>query len=168
MDSFSAQLASWQTFYSTVGAASATLSGLLFVSLSLNRERLKKDTASGPLATARRSFANFLYVLMLSLVFIVPHPASVGLAVALVVLGLSRVVGLLHEVVRWRGQLGRGERPGEFLRDVGLPVVASVGLLVVGIAVALGQTIALFGLVLVVAGLLVSATWNAWVLLVEE
>jgi hypothetical protein len=168
MDNFSVQLQSWQVFYATVGAASATLSGLLFVSLSLNRERLKDATSSGPLATARRSFANFLYVLMLSLAFLVPHPAPIGLAVALVVLGLSRAIGLVHEVARWRGQLGRSGRPGELLRDVALPVVASVGLVAVGIAVATGQTIALFGLVLVVAGLLVSATWNAWMLLVQE
>jgi hypothetical protein len=63
--------------------------------------------------------------------------------------------------------LGRNGRPGEFLRDVVLPIVASVGLVGVGIAVFLGQEIALFGLVIVVAGLLISASWNAWVLLVE-
>jgi len=168
MDNFGVQLASWQVFYATVGAASATLSGLLFVSLSLNRERLTDDRASGPLATARRSFANFLYLLMLSLVFIVPHPAPIGLSVALVVLGLSRGIGLVHEVARGRGQLGRGGRPGELLRDVALPVVASFGLVGVGVAVYTGQTIALFGLVLVVAGLLGSATWNAWVLLIQQ
>jgi hypothetical protein len=168
MESFVAQLQSWQVFYSTVAAASATLTGLLFVSLSLNRERLRDDTASGSLATARRSFGNFLYVLMLSLVFIVPHPAPLGLTVALIVLGLARGVGLVHEVARWRGQLGRGGRPGELLRDVVLPVLASAGLVGVGIAVAMGRTVALFALVIVVAGLLVSASWNAWVLLVEE
>lgn len=168
MESFVAQLQSWQVFYSTVAAASATLTGLLFVSLSLSRERLRDNTASGALATARRSFGNFLYVLMLSLVFIVPHPGPLGLTVALLVLGMARGVGLIHEVARWRGQLGRGGRRGELLRDVVLPVLASVGLVAVGIAVAMGQTIALFALVIVVAGLLVSASWNAWVLLVEE
>jgi hypothetical protein len=167
MDTFVAQLQSWQVFYATVAAASATLTGLLFVSLSLNRERLQDDTPNGVLATARRSFGNFLYVLMLALVFIVPHPAPIGLAVAMVVLGLSRGIGLVHEMARWEGQLGRNGRPGEFLRDVVLPIMASVGLVGVGIAVFLGQGIALFGLVIVVAGLLISASWNAWVLLVE-
>ena len=38
----------------------------------------------------------------------------------------------------------------------------------VGIAVAMGRTIALFLLVMVVAGLLASATGNAWMLLVQE
>ena len=64
---------------------------------------------------------NFLYVLVLSLVLIVPHPAPIGLAVAMIVLGLSRVVGLIHEVARWRGQFGRSGGRGELLRDVALP-----------------------------------------------
>jgi hypothetical protein len=168
MDTFVTQLESWQVFYATVAAASATLTGLLFVSLSLNRERLKDDSPDGALATARRSFGNFLYVLMPSLVFIVPHPAPIGLAIAMLVLGLSRAIGLVHEMARWRAQLGRGGRPGEFLRDVVLPIMASVGLVAVGIAVAMGRTVALFLLVIVVAGLLISASWNAWILLVQE
>jgi hypothetical protein len=168
MNTFVAQLQSWQVFYATVAAASATLTGLLFVSLSLNRERLRDDTANGPLATARRSFVNFLYVLMLSLVLIVPHPAPIGLAVAMIVLGLSRVVGLIHEMARWPGQFGRSGGRGELLRDVALPIVTVVGLVAVGIAVAMGRTIALFLLVMVVAGLLASATGNAWMLLVQE
>jgi hypothetical protein len=105
---------------------------------------------------------------MLSLVLIVPHPAPIGLAVAMIVLGVSRAVGLIHEVARWGGQLGRSRGPGELLRDVALPIVTSVGLVAVGIAVAMGRTIALFLLVMVVAGLLVSATGNAWMLLVQE
>ncbi len=44
MEKFQASIQSWQVFYATVAAASATLTGLLFVSLSLNCERLKGRT----------------------------------------------------------------------------------------------------------------------------
>src|SRR5512136_127715 len=100
MDAFHQSLQAWQVFYATVAAASATLTGLLFVSLSLNRERLKGVRAQVTLATARRTFGDFLYVLMIALVFIIPHQVPYSLAIALLALGLSRGIGWMREVVR--------------------------------------------------------------------
>jgi hypothetical protein len=60
MDQFLADLKVRPIFYSTVAAASATLSGLLFVSLSLNRNRLKGEKAQSVMDLARRTFGNFL------------------------------------------------------------------------------------------------------------
>ena len=52
MEIFQASIQSWQVFYATVAAVSATLTGLLFVSLSLNRDRLKDripiQSSAGP------------------------------------------------------------------------------------------------------------------------
>src|SRR5512136_3126671 len=99
MDNFHQSLQAWQVFYATVAAASATLTGLLFVSLSLNRDRLKGARAHITLGTARRTFGDFLYVLMIALVFIIPHQVPYSLAVALLALGLSRGAGLTREAV---------------------------------------------------------------------
>ena len=90
MNDFLSSLQSWQIFYVTVAAASATLTGLLFVSLSLNRERLKGKNARRVKSIARQTFGDFLYVLMISLVFIVPHQVPISLTVALLVLGVKR------------------------------------------------------------------------------
>jgi hypothetical protein len=168
MDRFLADLQSWQIFYATVAAASATLTGLLFVSLSLNRDRLKGEKAQPVVDMARRTFGNFLYVLMLALVFLVPHQVPFSLTVALLALGISRGAGLLLEVVRAeRNPLLRRDSL-TLIREVGFPAVASFGLILVAIAVGYGQTDLMYGLVFVIAALLGNACWNAWLLLMKE
>jgi|WetSurMetagenome_2_1015567.scaffolds.fasta_scaffold26661_4 hypothetical protein len=168
MDTFLQSLESWQIFYATVAAASATLTGLLFVSLSLNRERLKGPRAENILALSRCTFGDFLYVLMISLVFIVPHQVPYSLTVALLVLGLSRGLGLILQARRHlRSRRQRLDLRLAF-RDIGLPFIATIGLIAVAIFIYFRVTNAIFWLVAVIAALLVTACWNAWLLLVEE
>jgi hypothetical protein len=168
MDNFLADLQSWQIFYATVAAASATLTGLLFVSLSLNRERLKGVQSETVVGMARRTFANFLYVLMVSLVFLVPHQLPISLTVALLVLGITRGAGLLREASVLQKALASRRDYRTLFREIGLPAVASIGLILVAIYVAFGKTDAMYGLVIVIAALLGNACWNAWLLLMEE
>ncbi len=166
MNDFLESLQSWQLFYATVGAASATLTGLLFVSLSLNRERLKGRNAEKTKGIARQTFGDFLYVLMISLVFIVPHLVPYSLTIALLVLGLSRGIGLFREALLRKRKKPAGT--GLFFKETGLPLIASLGLIAVAVSVSLGLTNAIYGLVIVVAALLITACWNAWLLLMEE
>ncbi len=168
MDEFLASLQSWQLFFATVAAASATLTGLLFVSLSLNRERLTGGRSHLLLASARLTFSDFLYVLMIALVFLVPHQIPLSLAVALMVLGISRAIGLIRDYAKhWRG--GKTKlNSGVVLRELGLPAIASAGLITIAITTLVGVTDAIYGLVGVIAALLLSACWRAWLLLVEE
>ncbi len=168
MQTFTEQLRDWQFFYSTVAAASATLTGLLFVSLSINIEKIKTRAGGGLMRTARRSFEDFLYVLMIALVFLVPHPVPIGLAIALFVLGIVRGVGLVVHSVRSSRLTHRRTSAAETLREYALPAVACLGLIAVGVEVLRGDTVSIFGLVLVIAALLITASWNAWILLVQE
>jgi hypothetical protein len=165
---FAEQLQEWGLFYSTVSVASATLAGLLFVSLSLRMESIREPERARTMRLARGSFGYFLYVLMLGLVFLVPHQAALGLAVALFVLGGARAAGLIRQFLESRRAKSGATRSREALREVALPSVASLGLLIVGVAVLLGQMVAIYGLVLVVAALLATASWNAWLILVSE
>jgi cobalamin synthase len=168
MDQFLADLKSWQVFYATVAASSATLTGLLFVSLSLNRGRLKGEKAQPVVDMARGTFGNFLYVLMIALVFLVPHQLPLSLTIALLVLGISRGLGLLLEVIR-TGRNPHFRRDSHTLiREVGLPAIACLGLILVAVAVGYGKTELMYGLVFVIAALLGNACWNAWLLLMEE
>lgn len=166
MSEFVENLQSWQVFYATLGAASATLSGLLFVSLSLNRERLKGKNAIKIKEIARRTFGDFLYILMISLVFIVPHTVPYSLAIALLVLGLSRGIGIIRETTQKTSNKKRNM--ALVIKEIGLPLTASLGLIIVSIAVIFGLTNAVYALVIVVAALLITACWNAWLLLMEE
>lgn len=167
MVSFSEQINQWQWFFGTVAASAATLTGLLFVSLSVNRPSTGA-LAGARLITARRSFGDFLYVLMMGLVFLVPHQVPGGLAVALLALGGARAAGLIRESLRRSSSVEKGPGVNEALREYGLPAVATLGLLVVAIEILRGETIAIFGMVLVVAALLVTASWNAWLLLITD
>jgi VanZ family protein len=166
VDAFLEDLPSWQLFYATVGTAAATLTGLLFVSLSLNRERLKGKSAEKTKGIARQTFGDFLYVLMISLVFIVPHQIPFSLTIALLVLGFSRGIGFLREAGKIMGNASADKQV--IVKEIGLPLTASLGLIIVAIAVGFGLTNAIYGLVIVVAALLISACWNAWLLLMEE
>jgi hypothetical protein len=168
MEQFTQQLKDWQIFYSTVALASVTLAGLLFVSLSLHSESILSRKESSKMRLARSSFGDFLYLLMLGLVFLVPHQVPMGLAVALFVLGASRGYGLARQAVRVAHNRARGEKATNALREIALPALASFGLIVVGVEVLRGDLLSLYGLVIVVAALLATASWNAWLILVEE
>jgi hypothetical protein len=71
VDVFTQQLRDWQLFYSIVALASVTMAGLLFVSLSLHHEDIKGHPDTLKLRLARGSFGDFLYLLMIGLVFLV-------------------------------------------------------------------------------------------------
>ncbi len=167
MDLFVQTLQSWQSFFASVATASATLTGLLFVALSLNRQRLAGESASSTLSIARTTFSAFLFVLMISLVFLVPHAVPLSLTIALLVLGLASGFGVIARELRHiRTYRFTGPDVSRMLRQIALPVVASIGLVWVAVDIGQGHFDALYGLVAVVAALLVSACWNAWLLLV--
>jgi len=168
MLTFEEQLREWQFFYATVATASATLTGLLFVSLSLNRNNILGKTNEATLRIAKRSFGDLLYVLMMALVFLVPHQAPFGLAIALFALGAARVIGLTREMVHQGPRsINRLSLP-EIVREYALPFLANLGFIVVSIEILIGNFIALYSLVIVIAALLTTASWNAWLLLIQE
>jgi hypothetical protein len=169
MDTFIQSLQDWQFFFTSVATASATLTGLLFVSLSLNRSSWSGDRSHPILTFARNTFADFLYVLMIALVFLVPHPVAFSLTVALLVLGVASGGGLVVRELRQYNQSSKKPLDARLiLRRIGLPSIASIGLIVVAIEIAVGNYDAIYGLVGVIAALLVSACWNAWLLLLQE
>ena len=78
-------LEGWHDFYILAGSAAATLVGLLFVVLSFNLDILLHDRHAHLLAFARQTLMEFVFVLMISLVFLVPHVSvrPLGLLLAL-------------------------------------------------------------------------------------
>jgi hypothetical protein len=167
MDEFNRVLSQWQPFYSVVASVSATLVGLLFVSLSINRERITKHDDKSLMRLATRGCGDLLFVLMIALMMLVPMQPSYGLAVALVVIGVTRSAELFKSA---RSPNPANPIGGRFrvLREHGLPLVACFGLVAVGIAVAGGYYFTLTFLVPVIAAMLTTVCWNAWLLLVLD
>ena len=70
---FTAVIATWQPFYNLAGSAAFTLAGLIFVAVSINIGMFALAGDKGDLAQfARQTLGNFLALMIISLVFMIP------------------------------------------------------------------------------------------------
>ena len=118
--------------------------------------------------TAWGAFGDFLYVLMIGIVFLVPLKAAFGFAIALIALGVSRLAGVIRLLIQPLRQNRYKHTLASSIREFALPLVATVGLISVGIAIWLGYYNSIFYLVIVIAAQLTTASWKAWYLLLNE
>lgn len=169
MKSFTEILHDWQAFYATVAAACATLTGLLFVALSLNVDILRRHENADLMAVARQTFTEFLLVLMVALVFLIPHQVPLGLGVALLALGLASTFSALRQLMLHARVRGQKRSKSHYPRVYGLSLAGCLGIVVLGagILAGLSVTTACNLLVFMLASLLTSASINAWYLLVH-
>ena len=162
-----ATFAGWHDFYLTIGAASASLIGLLFVALSLNLDAITETSSEDLRALGEQAFNSFSLVLLIALLFLIPtnDPATYGVAfVALAIGGAYRMLRRAPAV--WRGRQRDRLGEGVVWRFV-LPAAALVGLLASGVGLLVDQPSALYWLVAVIIGLLMSAARSSWDLLVK-
>ena len=167
MNAFAELLKGWESFYLAVASAAATLMGLLFVALSVNLQILRGPGGVRHRDTAVRTFGDFLFTLMLSLVLLIPNQEPLGFAIALFVLGVSRGASLVQQALKARRAETNISTP-QVVRDYALPLLASVGLIVATIRILCGHYGAVNLLVGVVSALLVTACLNAWFLLLQQ
>lgn len=165
MDPFIEQIRIWQPFYATVAAACATLTGLLFVALSMNVDILSRAENSERMWLARQTFSEFLLVLMVSLIFLIPGLGPLGLGISLLCLGGAWAFSALNSFRTSFRRYGMNKR--RFMRIFGLSLAGTLGLIITAVCMLLGYAVALYGLVFMLAALLASASRNAWALLVE-
>jgi hypothetical protein len=162
-----ATFASWHDFYVTMGTASASLIGLLFVALSLNLDSILGDSRDDLRTFAEQAFYSFSWVLLIAVFFLIPQQNVDYLGAIYLVLGVLASYRLLRRAPTiWRGR--RRDRLGEavFWRFV-LPAAAVLGLVAAGLGLLIGDLSALYWLVAVIIGLLMSAARSSWDLLVK-
>ena len=166
---FGETVATWRDFYAVTGAAAATLAGLLFVAVSLNVDRFRAQEASAAGRLAAQAFGNFVSVLLLALVFLVPDLTPEGLGWPVTIMALVALVELGRRYLGHR-RAGTGRRPaaaGERLVGaLAVPGLSYLTLLGVGVTVLTGSTDWLGWLVPVNLVLLGNAAAGAWQLLV--
>jgi hypothetical protein len=112
--SFADLLRAWHDFYALVGAASATLVGLLFVAASIGSSYFKEEHR-GPLGSfLTPTVVHFAAALFACLVACMPWRTETGLAIAL---GAGALAGLLYSasvfhrlVIRRRFRADLGDR----------------------------------------------------------
>lgn len=161
------QLTDWQPFYSTLASVAATLAGLLFVALSLNLKQLARPEYRLTKRLAIQIFTTYLYVIAISLTFLVPQAGARALAV---LLGLTGVVGLL-DTARFFSQTRRtapaGALRGYLSRRVSWYFVEYLGLLAIAGAVFARREASLHWLAVILVVMTVGATMRAWDLTVR-
>jgi hypothetical protein len=162
-----ATFASWHDFYITVGTASASLIGLLFVALSLNLEVVAGESRDELRALAEQAFNSFSTVLVIAVVFLIPQRGTGvlgGVYLALGVVGGYRMLRRAPAV--WRAR-HRDRLGAAVLWRFVLPAAAMLALLAAGLGLISNQESAPYWLVAVIIGLLLSAARSSWDLLVK-
>lgn len=167
MSDFAQLVSGWETFYLLTGTAAATLIGLLFVAISVGRESVE-STATGDLSLfGALTFNCFFYVLVISILFLIPELSRAWLGLPLVLLGLLALIGAL---VQWRAARSiPTDRFGmQVSRRFGAPIFSLILIIGAGLLIVLGMDWSLYCLVAAVVLLLASASQNAWFLLMLE
>ena len=158
----------WGVFFLAAAAASAALSGLIFVGLSVNirtvRDAGKREGQNFVSGRAIEALAALLIVLVISLVALTPDIPRGALAAFIVAAGLGSATSPLRALAAIRQQAA-----------IGLPLVVrlvlaaalTVTLLLAGVTLATGHGGGLYWLPAAFVLAIVIAAINAWVLLVE-
>ena len=154
-------LAAWTDFANTVAGGAAALAGLLFVGLSLNLAEVLKY----PGVPARAAVTLGLTVaILLTAIFVgTPGQDHRVLAAEVGVVGLATAVGVIVGLRQQRS----GKHPARAQTSTLLLGIPALLLIVAAVSLWLQRGGGLYWVTAAVATGFVSATANAWVLLVE-
>jgi hypothetical protein len=166
MESFSQQVQAWQTFYATIATSAATLVGLLFVALSLKLEAVSLSENAGMRLLARQTFTTFIYLIAISLIFLIPQQDHYGLGPSLIVIAILGLIITATELRAVRPNLSMSN-DRILIRRSGIKIAAFTSLLVIAVLILKGSDAKiLYWMIAPILILLISASLNTWSLLV--
>jgi hypothetical protein len=154
------QIASWTGFLSVAAGVAATLTGLIFVAVSINLSRILEVPRIAN--RAAESILQMFGALLISMCALVPGLSSLVLGVEVALIGL--MLWILVTLLQYGAFAREFPRP---LISIALAQVATILFCFAGISMA---TATLGGLYWLAPGIILSMTAgvsNAWVLLVE-
>lgn len=169
MSDDAAALASFANFFGAVAQVSGALVGLVFVALTFNARLLGDGGHAGLRALAQQVFADFLLVLMLALIMLVPGISPANLGIILIVLALTGSGRIARSLMKFlRDASHRGERVG-LSRRFGLSLAGNVCFLIAGWLAIRGTSNPIFWSLLVsgTLALLISGSRSAWLLVTQ-
>jgi hypothetical protein len=159
----------WHDFFLAQAGAAGVLTGLVFVAVSINLQQIVSERGSGLPGRAAEALILLVGVLTASVLLLVPGQGQVMVGAEVLIVGLvSWGCVVTIQLLRLRSwQAMRADLRQAFVLRMALGQIATLPLVVAGIAVLAGG---LGGLYWLVAGMLFSilvALFEAWVLLVE-
>jgi hypothetical protein len=159
-----APLAAWQNFYVIIGTSAATLTGLLFVVITLVSGALRRVSTpwSGINVFSTPNVRHFGAALLIAALLSAPWPAlwPAGLLV-----GLAGLWGVIYVfIVLWevRHRLSYKLVISDWLWYTLMPMIAYTALLVAGILLPLSTALALFVIAAATLLLVIMGIRNAW------
>lgn len=153
----------WSNFAVVVGSASGALTGLLFVAVSLNRDRIAGHPTLRGLAG--QTLVLFMLPLLLSFLLVLPGASATGLGVGLVAVAI--VVGVVFVLIGRAKETtdpGAQERLAQIVDRVS-PNLAVVVLTLVGGSLQLAGDDGLYWVAASSVLSLVGGVLNAWLFL---
>ena len=163
MQSLSQTLAPWHDFYTLLGEASATLTGLLFVAASVGSAIFAQSSLGALRMFLSASVVQFASILSGSLIVLAPLRRWEQAGALVLVCGL---LGLLYSGLAWRTAVRDGVHTKIDLEDrLWYAVAPAVGYLIeafAGLALMLRMGAGCLALAIAVCVLLVAAIHNAW------
>lgn len=159
----------WHDFFLAMASTAGVLTGLVFVAVSINLQEIVSEQGSGLPGRAAEALILLVGVLTASVLLLVPGlgGGTVGALVLVVGLGMWGCVVGIQLVRLWNWRTMRADLRQAFVLRVVLGQVATLPLVVAGVAVLTGRSGGLYWLV---AGMVLSilvALFEAWVLLIE-
>lgn len=159
----------WHDFFLAQAGAAGVLTGLVFVGVSINLDKIVSDPNSGLPGRAAEALILLVAVLIMSTASLVPEQDTTLVGVEVLGLGLAAWVWIL--AIHWLRMKDwatmRRDLRATFVLRVALGQIASLTLVAAGIAI-LGWELG--GLYWLVAGTnlaILVALFDAWVLLIE-
>jgi modulator of FtsH protease len=159
----------WHDFFLATSAAAGVLTGLVFVGVSINLEKIVSQSGSGLAGRAAEALILLLAVLTISILLLVPGQSNSLMGVGVLAVGGAAyawvlTIQVLH--LRTWSTIPSALRWPLLLR-VTVAQISCLPTVIAGIAI---LTVGLGGLYWLVAGMVFStlaAMFDAWVLLVE-
>jgi hypothetical protein len=157
----------WSNFYEMIGAAAATLLGLLFVSVSVNAQAILGTGRKHPKRLAEQAFQNYLAVLFISLIALFAGLSASGFGYS--ILGATAIWSfwILTRVYLSLSDPDARESRVQMLRRYIAPLVGFGLLVYSGFEMVLGKEYQAQNVATALLVLLVSATVVSWELLIS-
>jgi len=153
----------WHDLFVAMAGAAAALTGLIFVAVSINLERILKYRAL-PVRTVE-TLSILLGLLLLSVFILVPGQSRTALGLEVLILGAVLAVALLAR--RLRLPRAAGEPLTWTLTPAVVILAGTLPMIAAGISVLAGGGGGLYWLIPGLIGGFVGAVMNAYILLVE-
>ena len=153
----------WANFAVLVGGASAALTGLLFVAVSLNLDRIMESALLR--AAAAQTLVVLVSPLLISIPIVIPGQTIQLLGLELTAIGI--LVGLVSLVLQTQNGSEEERRRVRLYRRVAPNLITTLLILATGVSLVAGRGGGLYWAVPAVLVALIGGVTNAWLIMVR-